>query len=663
MPAVFEIPEQRSSARDSSHEKEPISGAGKTKMSETQTTDNKAFIIEEELKKLPPAPGVYIMHDDHDEILYVGKAVSLKNRVRQYFQKSQQGKRGPKIDYMISRIDHFEYIVTDTELEALVLENNLIKEHRPKYNTMLTDDKTYPYIKVTLNELYPRIVIARKLKKDNARYFGPYSNAGAVRDTIDLARKAFHIRPCDKAVEAGKTEACLYYHIGQCGAPCRGLISAEAYREQVGKALRFLDGHVEEVIADLTDNMMKAAEALDYEEAARCRDLIESVRQIGEKQKITGTDGEDRDVLAVAVNHDPGVLEKDAVVQVFCVRDGKLIGREHFYLNAEDCSSPAALLSDFIVQYYGGTPFVPKELLLPCELPDSELIAAYLTSRRGSKVTLRVPQKGLKEKLVEMAYENAVTVLSRDRERLKREESRTAGAARKLAELLGVPSAERLEAYDISNISGYESVGSMVVFENGRPRKNDYRKFRIKSVIGPNDYASLEEVLTRRFERALSGSEGFERLPDVIMMDGGRGQVNIALGVLDKLGLSIPVCGMVKDDFHHTRGLYYNNKELAVDRSGDVFHMITRLQDEAHRFAIEYHRLLRSKGQVRSILDDIPDIGKERRRALMKHFGTIEAIRGADLEALKAVPSMNEKAARSVLAFFREKEGKKETHL
>ena len=638
------------------------------------------FDIQEELKNLPGKPGVYIMRDKRDEILYVGKAVSLKNRVRQYFQKSRG--RSAKIDRMVSQIERFEYIVTDSELEALVLESNLIKLHRPKYNTMLKDDKSYPYIKVTTGETWPRVIVARQMKKDSARYYGPYSNATAVRDTIDLVQKVFHIRPCDKHIESGRVQPCLYYHIGQCGAPCQGKISEEAYRGQVERAVRFLNGHVEEEIKDLTAKMEEAASDMRFEEAAGYRDLIESIRQIGEKQKITGTDGDDRDVIAAAVNEDGSILESDAVVQVFFVRGGKLIGREHFYLSlggdgraaeAADESGTAGetieesgttdeaaelpeLLKQFILQYYAGTPFIPRELMLPVEISDAELVAEYLTKKRGSKVTLRVPQKGMKEKLVEMAAENAATILSRDRERLRREELRTVGAVHQIADLLGLDSAERMEAFDISNISGYESVGSMVVYERGRPKRNDYRKFRIKTVEGPNDYASMEEVLRRRFERAREGSEGFERLPDLLLMDGGRGQVNIAEKVLDEMGLEIPVCGMVKDDFHRTRGLYYNNKEVPIDRQSEGFHLITRIQDEAHRFAIEYHRLLRSKGQVRSVLDEIPGIGKTRRRSLMKHFKTIEAIKEATEEELSQAPSMNSEAASSVWRFFHKEE-------
>ena len=567
---------------------------------------------------------------------------------------------------------------------------------------MLKDDKSYPYIKVTVGETWPRVILSRQMKKDNAKYYGPYSNATAVHDTIDLVQKVFHIRPCDKAITSGKVQPCLYYHIGQCGAPCQGRVSEEEYRGEVDKAIRFLNGHVEDEIASLTQKMEEAAADMRFEEAAGYRDLIESIRQIGERQKITGTDGDDRDVIAIAVNEDKSVLENDAVVQVFFVRGGKLIGREHFYLSAgaeegepagaeDDTAGSAAepagaetgtagraeankrqLLSRFISQYYAGTPFIPKEIMLPFELPEAELLTDYLSRRRGSKVTLRVPQKGMKEKLVEMAAENAATVLGRDRERLKREELRTIGAVKQIADLLGLECADRMEAFDISNISGYESVGSMVVYEKGKPKRTDYRKFRIKTVLGPNDYASMEEVLTRRFERALEGlhkaqehdggpglaetlsGDSFEKLPDLLLMDGGRGQVNIALKVLDRLGLQIPVCGMVKDDFHRTRGLYYNNVELPIDRQSEGFHLITRIQDEAHRFAIEYHRLLRSKGQVRSVLDEISGIGKTRRRSLMKYFKTIEAIREASVEELVKAPSMNEAAARQVWAFFHE---------
>ena len=616
------------------------------------------FQIDEELKKLPAKPGVYIMHDAHDTIIYVGKAVVLKNRVRQYFQKGY--KRSPKIEHMVSQIERFEYIVTDSELEALVLESNLIKEHRPKYNTMLKDDKAYPYIRVTVQEDFPRVMVARSRKKDGARYFGPYTNATAVRDIIELLRKLYSIRSCSRVLprDIGKDRPCLYHHIGQCGAPCQGYISKEQYRENVQKLISFLKGRVEDEIAELTEKMMKASEDMRFEEAARYRDLIESIKELREKQKITGTDGDDRDIIAIAMDHpsaasDPELgFVRNAVIQVFFVRGGKLIGREHFFLTADDTDDPREVVRAFISQYYASTPMIPKELMLETDIPDRELLEQWLTSRRGSKVTIRIPQKGLKEKLVEMARENADIVLNRDRERLRREEMRTLGAVREIRDLLGIPCADRMESYDISNISGADSVGSMIVYEKGKPKRSDYRKFRIKWVEGPNDYASMEEVLTRRYTRAKEGDPSFARLPDVILMDGGKGQVHAAEHVLHELGFNIPVAGMVKDDFHRTRGLYFHDRELPIKRDSEGFKLLTRVQDEVHRFAIEYHRLLRSKGQVHSVLDDIEGIGPARRKALLRTFKTTEAIRDASVEELLHAPSMNEAAAENVYRFF-----------
>ena len=616
------------------------------------------FNIDEELKKLPAKPGVYIMHDQHDTIIYVGKAVVLKNRVRQYFQKGY--KRSPKIEHMVSQIERFEYIVTDSELEALVLESNLIKEHRPKYNTMLKDDKAYPYIRVTVQEDFPRVMVARSRKKDGARYFGPYTNATAVRDIIELLRKLYSIRSCSRVLprDIGKDRPCLYHHIGQCGAPCQGYISKEQYRENVQKLINFLKGRVEDEIAELTEKMMKASEDMRFEEAARYRDLIESIKELREKQKITGTDGDDRDIIAIAMDHpsaasDPELgFVRNAVIQVFFVRGGKLIGREHFFLTADDTDDPREVVRAFISQYYASTPMIPKELMLETDIPDRELLEQWLTSRRGSKVTIRIPQKGLKEKLVEMAKENADIVLSRDRERLRREEMRTLGAVREIRDLLDIPCADRMESYDISNISGADSVGSMIVYEKGKPKRSDYRKFRIKWVEGPNDYASMEEVLTRRYTRAKEGDPSFARLPDVILMDGGKGQVHAAEHVLHELGFNIPVAGMVKDDFHRTRGLYFHDRELPIKRDSEGFKLLTRVQDEVHRFAIEYHRLLRSKGQVHSVLDDIEGIGPARRKALLRTFKTTEAIRDASVEELLHAPSMNEAAAENVYRFF-----------
>jgi excinuclease ABC subunit C len=598
------------------------------------------------------------MRDRHDTIIYVGKAVVLKNRVRQYFQKGY--KRSPKIEHMVSQIERFEYIVTDSELEALVLESNLIKEHRPKYNTMLKDDKAYPYIRVTVQEDFPRVMVARSRKKDGARYFGPYTNATAVRDIIELLRKLYSIRSCSRVLprDIGKDRPCLYHHIGQCGAPCQGYISKEQYRENVQKLISFLKGRVEDEIAELTEKMMKASEDMRFEEAARYRDLIESIKELREKQKITGTDGDDRDIIAIAMDHpsaasDPELgFVRNAVIQVFFVRGGKLIGREHFFLTADDTDDPREVVRAFISQYYASTPMIPKELMLETDIPDRELLEQWLTSRRGSKVTIRIPQKGLKEKLVEMAKENADIVLSRDRERLRREEMRTLGAVREIRDLLGIPCADRMESYDISNISGADSVGSMIVYEKGKPKRSDYRKFRIKWVEGPNDYASMEEVLTRRYTRAKEGDPSFARLPDVILMDGGKGQVHAAEHVLHELGFNIPVAGMVKDDFHRTRGLYFHDRELPIKRDSEGFKLLTRIQDEVHRFAIEYHRLLRSKGQVHSVLDDIEGIGPARRKALLRTFKTAEAIRDASVEELLHAPSMNEAAAENVYRFF-----------
>lgn len=615
------------------------------------------FVISEELKKLPTQPGVYIMHDKNDTIIYVGKAVNLRNRVRQYFQSTRN--KSPKVIQMAAHVDHFEYIVTDSELEALVLESNLIKENRPKYNTMLKDDKAYPYIKVTLGEMYPQVVLTRSMKKDSSRYFGPYPTAGAVRDMIELTRKLFHLRSCSRKLPEtqGVGRPCLYHQIGQCEAPCQGYIRPEEYRENVSRAVSFLSGNVKSEVDDLTEKMQKAAEEMRFEDAAEYRDLLESIRIITERQKITSSsDEEDRDVIALAADvtkEDNISLDRtEAVVQVFFVRGGKLIGREHFFLTVKDTEDPGEILQSFITQYYAGTPFVPREIMLERDIPDHTLVEEFLTARRGSRVSVRIPQRGMKEKLVRMAKENAETYLMRDRDRMAREKMRTTGAVEEIRSLLQIPTARRMEAYDISNISGVDSVGSMVVFEDGSPKRTDYRKFRIRTVEGPNDYASMEEVLTRRFKRAIEESSGFEVLPDLILMDGGKGQVHIAEKVLSDLDLHIPVAGMVKDDYHNTRGLFFHDAETPIDRTGEGFKLITRIQDEAHRFAIEYHRLLRSKGQIHSVLDDIPDIGDARRKALLRTFGTTEKIREATLDELAHAPSMNTKAAESVYAFF-----------
>lgn len=610
------------------------------------------FHIEEELKKLPAKPGVYLMHDEKDQIIYVGKAISLKNRVRQYFQASRN--KGAKIEQMVTRIRRFEYIVTDSELEALVLECNLIKEHRPKYNTMLMDDKGYPFIKVTVNEPYPRIMLARTMQKDKAKYFGPYTSATAVKDTIDLIRKLYHIRSCNRNLpkDMGKERPCLNYHIKQCKAPCQNYISEEEYRQSIDEAIHFLNGHYDGVLKDLEQKMENASENMEFEKAIEYRELLNSVKQIAQKQKITDSRGEDRDILAVAKD------AEDAVVQVFFIRGGRLIGRDHFFLRNAAEDSKSAILESFIKQFYAGTPFIPSELMLQEEIGDQDIIEQWLSKKKEQRVHIRVPKKGEKEKLVELARTNAALVLNTDKERLKREEGRTIGAVKEIEKLLGLSDIVRMEAFDISNTSGFASVGSMVVYEKGKPKRNDYRKFKIKSVQGPDDYASMEEVLTRRFchglEELESGDElgSFTTFPDLILMDGGRGQVNIALEVLKKLNLQIPVCGMVKDDSHRTRGLYYNNVEIPIDRHSEGFKLITRIQDEAHRFAIEFHRKLRSQGQVHSVLDDIPGVGPARRKALMKHYTSLEEIKNASVEELKSLPSMNEKSAKEVYSFF-----------
>lgn len=614
--------------------------------------ENYNFDIQEELKKLPARPGVYIMHDENDHIIYVGKAVSLKNRVRQYFQSSRN--KGIKIEQMVTHIRRFEYIVTDSELEALVLECNLIKEHRPKYNTMLMDDKSYPFIKVTTGEAYPRVMLARRMQKDRARYFGPYTSGQAVRDTIDLLHKLYHIRSCNRNLpkDTGKERPCLNYHIKQCDAPCQGYISQEEYGRSVAEVIRFLNGNFDSILRELEEKMNQASEDLRFEKAIEYRELLASVKKIAQKQKITDSSGEDRDILAVASE------AGDAVVQVFFIRRGRLIGRDHFYLKVSPGEPHADILSSFIKQYYGGTPFVPGELMLPEDIGDRTLLEEWLGTKRGAKVVIRIPKKGTKEKLVELAAQNAVLVLSKDKERLRREEGRTAGAVREIEKLIGVKDICRMEAYDISNTNGFESVGSMVVYEMGRPKRNDYRKFKIKGIQGADDYGSMREVLTRRFTHGLREREesrelgGFTSFPDLILMDGGKGQVNVALQVLEELGLDIPVCGMVKDDHHRTRGLYYENKEISIDRASEAFRLITRIQDEAHRFAIEYHRSLRSKSQVHSILDDIPGIGPARRKALMREFASLDAIKSATVEELSTIASMNEKAAESVYNFF-----------
>ena len=618
----------------------------------------KTFNIQEELKKLPDQPGVYIMHDKTDAIIYIGKAKSLTKRVHQYFQPSHD--EGIKKRQMVEHIEYFEYIITDSELEALVLECNLIKEHCPKYNTMLRDDKTYPYIKVTVGETFPRVMFSRQMKKDRSRYFGPYTSAGAVKDTIDLINKIYGLRTCNRKLprDIGLDRACLNYHIHKCDAPCQGYITPEEYNNKVSGVLEFLNGNYTPVIKMLTEKMEQASEELEFEKAAEYRNLLSSVKQVAQKQKITNADGEDKDIIALAND------DTDAVVQVFFIRGGKLIGRDHFHVRVGTEQSEDNILNNFVKQFYSGTPFIPREIMLQKKIEDMEILEQWLSEKRGRKVIIKVPQKGMKEKLVELAKKNALLVLSQDKERIKREEGRTIGAVKEIEKLLGLSNLNRMESFDISNINGFETVGSMIVYEKGKPKRSDYRKFKLKTITGPDDYGSMHEVLTRRFvhgidekkqlsEKNLPDEVGsFNRFPDVIMMDGGKGQVNVCLEVLSELGLSIPVCGMVKDDFHRTRGLYFNNEEIPIDRHGEGFKLITRIQDEAHRFAIEYHRSLRSKSQVHSVLDDIEGIGPARRKALMRRYQSIEKIKDASVEDLAMTESMNEAAAAAVYKFF-----------
>lgn len=621
-----------------------------------------AFVVDEELKKLPHSPGVYIMHDAGDTILYVGKAVDLHNRVRSYFRKIVG--RGPQIDKMVAQIAYFEYIVTDSELEALVLENNLIKEHTPKYNTLLKDDKTYPYIKVTLGEPYPRIMFSREMKKDKSRYFGPFTSSGAVRDTIELLNKLYKLRDCNRSLprDIGLDRPCLNHHIKQCDAPCQGYISQEEYRNNIDKAIKFLDGNYKQVIKELEEKMNNAAQNLEFEEAAGYRDLIENVRSVTEKQKITDSDGEDRDVIAMYRDGE------DTVIQVFFVRDGRLIGREHYYMVHTENTSSEEIMKEFVKQFYAGTPFIPREIMLQYDIDEKELLEKWLSERRDTKARILSPKRGTREKFVELAAQNAKLVLTQDKERIKREQGRTIGAVHEIEEWLGIKNLNRMEAYDISNISGFANVGSMVVFENGKSKKSDYRKFKIKTVAGPDDYACMKEVLSRRFMHGIEEAQAirdgdreeetysFSKFPDIILMDGGRGQVNICLQVLEELKLNIPVAGMVKDDHHNTRGLYFNNVEIPISTHSEGFKLITRIQDEAHRFAIEYHRSLRSVNQVHSVLDGIPGVGPSRRKALMRAFESIEDIRNAQVEELAAIDEIPLNVATQIYNFFHSEE-------
>lgn len=614
------------------------------------------FDIPAELKKLPESPGVYIMRDKTDDIIYVGKAKMLKNRVRQYFQNSAN--HSLKVKQMVSNIDHFEYIVTGSEVEALILENNLIKKHNPKYNILLKDDKTYPYIKVTTNEMFPRVFVTRKLLKDKNKYFGPFTNSSAVKENIALIDKIWQVRRCSKVFprDIGKSRPCLNYHIGQCKAVCTGKVSEEEYNKMIGEILDFLGGKTENVVKNLTSKMLKYSAEMEFEKAAEVRDTIESIKILNQKQIIENLHIDDRDVIGFA----RGVRE--CIMQIFFIRGGKITGREHFMLEECEGVEDKELMTQFVQQFYSGTPFIPKEVILQCEIDDFDLISQWLSEQKGQRVNVLVPQKGERKSLVLMAQNNAKIVLDKFGAEIRREHKRTKGALEEIQKALNIDfELNRIESYDISNTQGFESVASMVVFENGLPKRSDYRKFKIKTIIGPDDYGSMEEVITRRFTRYInetSGDEnvkkaGFDKKPDMIFLDGGKGQISAVQKALTNLNLYVPVCGMVKDDRHRTRALMYNGEEIELPYTSEGFKLLTRMQDEVHRFAIEYHRKLREKKQVHSILDDISGIGSVRRKALMKHFGDINAIRRAEVEELQQVDGMNIKSAEAVYNFFR----------
>lgn len=616
------------------------------------------FDIQAELSKLPHKPGVYLMHDAEDNVIYVGKAKNLYNRVRSYFRASTP--HTLKINTMISLIDHFEYIVVDSELEAFMLEINLIKEYSPQYNTLLKDSHSYPYIKVSMYEEYPRISLAHYASRDKGKYFGPFVSGTAVKETIEFLNMRFKLKTCNKVCSFGNPngKSCLNYHMDRCTAPCTGNVSKEEYFEKINAILAFLNGTDKSLQREVKAKMEEASEKMLFEDAIKYRDLLESLNKVSEKQKITDSDLEDRDVIGIAAD------ESDAVVQVFFIRDGKMIGREHHHIGEIAGLSQPEILQDFLKNYYSGTPYLPKEIVLPFDIEERDMMGEWLSILKGSKVSIVIPKIGSKEKFTELANKNASMVLFQDKEKILKEEKHTLGAMKELSELIGLENIKRVEAYDISNTNGFENVGSMVVFENGKKCKGDYRRFRIKSVEGPNDYACMYEVLSRRFvhgfeekrkleEENLEASYGgFAKFPDLILMDGGRGQVNICKKVLDEFHLNIPVCGMVKDDNHNTRGLYVDGVEIDIDRASEAFKLITRIQDEAHRFAIEYHKSLRGKDSVHSALDNVPGIGPSRRKALMKAFGSLDEIKGASVEKLAQTEGISKSQAQVIFDFF-----------
>ncbi|TCU74019.1 excinuclease ABC subunit C [Tissierella praeacuta] len=621
------------------------------------------FNIEEELKKLPDKPGVYIMKAQNDEIIYVGKAISLRKRVRQYFQSGKNNP--PKVNAMVKHISEFEYIIVDNEIEALILEANLIKKYKPKYNILLRDDKQYPYIKVTVNESYPRVMKTRKVVKDGAKYFGPYPSVYAVNDSIEIIRSLYPLRTCNRNLEKdiGKTRPCLNFYIGRCLGACQGNVDQNKYMEMVEEILLFLNGKEDKLVNIIENKMKEAAKNLDFELAAKYRDQINSLKLLHEKQKIVSTTNIiDQDIIGMA----RGIEE--VCIQIFFIRGGKIVGREHFILDDIFEDDRKEILSSFIKQFYIGASYVPKEIIIEEEFQDIEIITKWLSEKKGSKVNILVPKRGEKIELIEMVRKNALDMLNQYGDKFLKKARENQKALEELQNILDISNElNRIEAFDISNISGVESVGSMVVFEKGEAKKSDYRRFRIKTVSGADDYGSMEEILLRRFTRGIEERKllkenkievkGFSIFPDLIMMDGGKGQVNVAIRILKELNIDIPVCGLVKDDFHKTRGIIYNNKEIRLDEDSLGFRLIYRIQEEAHRFAISYHRSLRTKKMFKSELDDIKGIGEKRKIELLKHFQSINNIKNATIEELSEVKGMNKLVAEELYNHFNKKKG------
>ncbi|HEL2837625.1 TPA: excinuclease ABC subunit UvrC [Clostridioides difficile] len=603
------------------------------------------FDIQEHLKKLPSEPGVYLMKDKYDHIIYVGKAISLKNRVRQYFQSSKN--HTSKVKSMVKNIYKFEYIITDSELEALILECNLIKRYRPKYNVVLRDDKTYPYIKVTTNEDYPRILKVRRVLKDKAKYFGPYTNITAVNDTLELISSTYPIRSCkidiDKAIK-NKTRPCLNLHINKCLGPCTGNVSKEEYGKMIEEIIMCLSGKEEKLMELLKEKMNESSMNFRFEEAAVYRDKIKSLEEMIQKQKIDATVSDlNQDVVAMARAHN------EACVQVFFIRNGKIVGREHFILEGVMDSPRASILSSFVKQFYNEQEYTPKELIIEDEIEDSSILEEWLSSKKGQKVTIRVPQKGEKKSLVEMVRKNAVEYLEKFSDMNKRKYEKSIGALEELKQILNLEKLPiRIEAYDISNIQGVDSIGSMVVYTNAKKDKKEYRRYKIKTVIGPNDYDSMAEIVDRRLKHG--------NLPDLILLDGGKGQVSAVKKVLELNDVDIPLWGMYKDDKHRTKGLICKEKEIELDKTTNLYRFIASIQEEVHNYAITYHRSLRNKALTKSILDDIQGIGEKRKKSLLNHFKDVDAIKKATMEELLEVDGMNKSIADNVYNFFRKEE-------